>query len=134
MLDWFTQLKFIEVDIDIDFYYVPCDLLLLHMHGDNSRNKLEWFHFQNNTNTLPFDLNPTFESALQGWKDKRGCKVRGTLFHDYGAMGFGFMWNNYNGWLMEIVKQEPRSVDFSHKINYLYLGSQSMHAYLEEYS
>lgn len=128
-----TQLKFIEVDIDIEIYKVPCDLMNLHMHGDSSRNKIEWFHLYANNTIAPFDLKPSYETARQGWAEYRGCRVIATLYYDYGAKGFGFLWSNENGWLQGVIRESPRSVDFSHKINYLYLGSKSMHSYLEKY-
>jgi len=125
-----------KVTLDLDLFYLPCELISIDMYdimeskyedilhsGYFGAKNLEMFYFEG-PRIVPFKEPETLniDEVIDKVKNKVGCKIRGELVINRAPGTLKFRASGKNIAIAEAIKAMNYALDFSHKINRLQFG------------
>lgn len=121
-------MKEIEVNLDIDMWRVPCDLLSINfLSSQSSTQSLSKQRIDADANYLPFEPSSGMDQIENAIRSKEGCKLSGTIFNHFVepviTIGYGGIPPPI---LMMLMGNLPEfTFNLSHTINHFSIGKKN---------
>lgn len=128
-----TQMKELQVTIDIDILRAPCELAdIFYVGVQNKPHSIQKYHlYPNGTKEISQgsrDLNHLVQAAREG----HGCQLAGSFYKHFLVSHFVVNYGN-PAQMAFLANEFPTfKLDLSHRINSLYLGEMKDHETLEQ--